>query len=84
MGLRKRKEFRWSIHYGKIPEHVEKNRDMKWESKNGKITMLKDMDTNHIKNCIAKQKREPSFIDGSVLEALELEIIYRTLLITEH
>ena len=80
MGLPKRKQFKWNLQDKNIIHHIKHNRGLKWESQNGKITLLKDMDRNHLRNCIAKAEREPNYVDLSVLEVLKLEVIYRELI----
>lgn len=83
MGLRKRRPFKWDLNNTKIKYHVEFNRDMIWESQNGKQTMIKDMDFNHLKNCVAKIKREKGWREQD-LEKLELEVIYRQINKNKH
>ena len=52
---------------------------MTWESSRGKLTVLKDMDTNYIKNVIKKiERKEYDFLfDDSVKETMKMELIYR-------
>tara|TARA_R110002049_G_scaffold25856_1_gene90395 strand:+ start:1033 stop:1290 length:258 start_codon:yes stop_codon:yes gene_type:complete len=79
MALRKRRQFKWGLKSEKIKFHIKFNRDTIWESQNGKKTMIKDMDYNHIKNCVAKIKREDGWKEQD-LEILVLELIYRQLI----
>ncbi len=74
--LPKRKEFKYTKDSPIFRNH-ENDRDMKWESQNGKITPLHMMDTNHIKNAINKYSVSDGYLDSSVLDALRLELLYR-------
>jgi hypothetical protein len=49
---------------------------MIWISHNGKQTELQDMDINHLKNAIAKIKREENWRENQ-LNILEMEVIFR-------
>ena len=73
--LPKRKVFKYTKDSPIFRNH-ENDRDMKWESRNGKITPLHMMDTNHIKNAINKYSGI-IYLDPSVLDALKLELLYR-------
>ena len=80
MGLKPRKEFKWSLNSDRIKEHIEsKGGELLWESQNGRENKLKDLDINHIKNII-KLFNKKEYIDDSVFECIESELIYRTLI----
>jgi len=55
--LPKRRKSKYHEEHPEIVAHL-KYRNRIWESSNGRLTEIQDMDTNHIKNCIAKMKRE--------------------------
>jgi len=76
--LPKRRPFKWNENSIEIQNHI-KNRDMIWESQNGKKTEIQDMDLNHLKNCIAKIKREGNWRENH-LNILEMEIIFRQII----
>ena len=73
--LPKRRAYKWNENSPEIRNHI-RNRDMIWESQNGKKTELQEMDRNHLKNCIAKIKREGDW-RTNVLNVLEMELIFR-------
>lgn len=75
MGLKPRKKFKYDKESPSIIAHIH-NRNQIWESQNGRKTEIKDMDINHIKNCIAKIKREDNWREN-YLNVLEMEEIYR-------
>jgi hypothetical protein len=79
--LPKRRKFKWNKSSKDIQNHI-KNRDMIWESQNGKQTDIKGMDINHLKNAIAKIKREGNW-RKYYLNILEMEVIYRKVFNTE-
>ena len=79
MALPKRKEFKWALDSDAIKHHIKFNRDMIWESKNGKKTVLMEMDVNHLKNCVAKITREKNW-KKEYLDKLKTELIYRQLI----
>ena len=74
----KRKELKFSAKSGEVQEHYF-FRHVIWESGNGKKTLLKNMDKNHILNVIKKHKRgdykDP--VDPEFMELLKMELIYR-------
>ena len=74
----KRKELKFSEKSGEVQEHYF-YRNVIWESGNGKKTLLKNMDKNHILNVIKKHKRgdykDP--VDPEFMELLKMELIYR-------
>jgi len=81
--LKQRKPPKYSLDCGIILEHIKDgSRTMEWESENGKITLVQDLDYNHLKNIIAKFKRDGYkwAIDDSVQECLQTELIYRDLI----
>tara|TARA_R110000823_G_C15914307_1_gene498057 strand:+ start:1097 stop:1369 length:273 start_codon:yes stop_codon:yes gene_type:complete len=79
MGLKPRREFKWSLDSGRIKEHIEsKGGELIWESQNGRKNLVKQLDLNHLKN-ILKLFDKKEYIDDSIFECLESELIYRTL-----
>ena len=74
----KRKELKFSEKSSEVQEHYF-FRHVIWESGNGKKTLLKNMDKNHILNVIKKHKRgdyqDP--VDPEFMELLKMELIYR-------
>ena len=74
----KRKELKFNEKSGEVQEHYF-YRHVIWESGNGKKTLLKNMDKNHILNVIKKHKRgdykDP--VDPEFMELLKMELIYR-------
>ena len=76
----KRKELKYTNLSKEIKDHL-KFRHVIWESGNGKKTLLKNMDKNHILNVIKKHKRgdykDP--VDPEFMELLKMELIYRQL-----
>lgn len=77
MGLPKRRAFKWDKNSTEIENHIH-NRNMIWESQNGSKTDIMSMDVNHLKNCIAKIKREKNW-RTNFLDVLEMELIFRQL-----
>ena len=75
MGLPKRKPYKWDLTSPELEKH-KKNRGMIWESQNGRQTEIQHMDINHLKNCIAKIKREDDW-KIKYLNILEMELIFR-------
>jgi|TARA_R110002050_G_scaffold54127_1_gene122692 hypothetical protein len=75
----KRKEFKWTKNSIELRDHMMNCRNMTWESSRGKLTVLKDMDTNYIKNVIKKiERKEYDFLfDDSVKKTMKMELIYR-------
>ena len=79
MGLKPRREFKWSLDSDRIKEHIEsKGGELIWESQNGRKNLVKQLDLNHLKN-ILKIFEKKEYIDDSIFECLESELIYRTL-----
>lgn len=79
MGLPPRKKLKWNLNSETIKFHKNFVRMVEvWESSNGSQKLYYEMDTNHIKNCIAKIKREEWKLD--CLANLEMELIYRQLI----
>ena len=81
--LRERRKPKWTLDDPLIQKHLnDGSRTMNWESENGKITKIEDLDYNHLKNIINKFKRNQSkwAIYDSVKKRLETELIYRDLL----
>tara|TARA_B110000914_G_C15204610_1_gene327789 strand:+ start:169 stop:417 length:249 start_codon:yes stop_codon:yes gene_type:complete len=74
----KRKELKFNEKSDEVQEHYF-FRHVIWESGNGKKTLLKNMDKNHILNVIKKHKRgdykDP--VDPEFMELLKMELIYR-------
>ena len=79
MGLKPRREFKWSLDSDRIKQHIEsKGGELIWESQNGRKNLVKQLDLNHIKN-ILKLFDKKEYMDDSIFECLESELIYRTL-----
>ena len=79
MGLKPRREFKWSLDSDRIKEHIEsKGGELIWESQNGRKNLVKQLDLNHLKN-ILKLFDKKEYMDDSIFECLESELIYRTL-----
>ena len=79
MGLKPRREFKWSLDSDRIKEHIEsKGGELIWESQNGRKNLVKQLDLNHLKN-ILKLFEKKEYMDDSIFECLESELIYRTL-----
>ena len=74
----KRKELKFNEKSSEVQEHYF-FRHIIWESGNGKKTLLKNMDKNHILNVIKKHSRgdykDP--VDPEFMELLKMELIYR-------
>ena len=74
----KRKELKFNEKSDEVQEHYF-FRHVIWESGNGKKTLLKNMDKNHILNVLKKHKRgdykDP--VDPEFMELLKMELIYR-------
>jgi hypothetical protein len=78
MKLPPRKKLKWNLQSEVIRFHKNYVRDVEqWESSNGSVQFYSEMDINHIKNCVAKIKREEWKLD--CLANLEMELIYRQL-----
>ena len=83
MALPKRRQPRWTLDSIEIRNHVQKDRNMLWESQSGKITEVKNIDLNHLKNILNKFKRKEytDFLGDSVIaDCLMYELIYRELI----
>ncbi len=77
MGLPKRKKFKWSMQDEAIQNHVNNDRGLTWTSSNGKTQSIAIMDSNYIKNAIAKVERGEKNGGKFLLPVLKLELIYR-------
>ena len=58
-------------------EHIDLRESITWTSQNGKVTLLKDIDINHLKNIIAKIERGELDEKKHLLFDLKQELNYR-------
>ena len=70
-----RKEFKWNKKSKELIDHVS-NRDVIYETSSGKTILIKNMDTNHVKNSLKKIERDDGYRQ-SAKDILKLELIYR-------
>ena len=75
--LPKRKPFKYNEKSKIIVEHGNQREDLTWQTSAGRILSLPEMDTNHLKNAIAKIKRGDHQNREHMLETLITEKIYR-------
>jgi len=71
----KRKEYKWNKISEELIEH-DKVRGFIYETSKGKKIPVKDLDTNHIKNILAKIKREEDWRE-QLTYMLKFELVYR-------
>jgi len=55
------------------------DRDFLWESSNGALVKLMDLNTNHIKNIIKKSAKIEGYIQDKTLNCMRMELVYREL-----
>ena len=76
--LPKRKKIKWTKSSPEIEMHAF-NRDFLWESSNGALVRLMDLNTNHIKNIIKKSYKIEGYIQDKTLNCMRMELVYREL-----
>ena len=79
MALRKRRKFKYSVGSEEMIKHSEHGRTTTWTSSNGNQVSVMDMDSNHIKNAIAKIERGELMLRENMIPILKMELIYRQL-----
>ena len=72
-----RKKFKWNKDSSIIKRHHDLRDVFTWTSSNGRITPLPEMDSNHIKNALAKFERGESNCTDSEVLYLRRESMYR-------
>ncbi len=77
--LKKRKVVKFNLSSKSMKRHSQIRKKFVWQSSKGSKHVIKDMDKNYIKNCIAKVERGE--IQGRSLEIYNLknELLYREL-----
>lgn len=76
--LRKRRQPRWDLKSEIIQNHINNDRGLTWTSSNGRVQSIAVMDTNHIKNAIAKFERGELDNRKSIIPVLKMELQYRS------
>ena len=77
MGLRPRRPPKWDLKSEIMQSHVSNDRGLIWTSSNGATKSIAVMDTNHIKNALAKIKRGELDNRKNMVPVLEMELLYR-------
>jgi hypothetical protein len=77
MELRKRKVFKYDMNSEEMKNHVMTRENFIWTTQQMKSIVLKDLDSNHLKNIVAKIKRGDHASKEMHLDTLQFEISYR-------
>lgn len=78
MGLKPRRPPKWDLKSEVMQNHVQNDRGLTWTSSNGSHKSIAVMDTNHIKNALAKIKRGELDNRKNMVPVLEMELLYRS------
>ena len=79
MGLKPRKPPKWDLKSEIMQNHINNERGITWTSENGNQQAIAIMDTNHIKNALAKIQRGEYEHKKNMAPVLEMELHYRSI-----
>ena len=75
--LKERRKSKYNLDSKEIIDHLSHSRRIKWVSSKGKFILVKDMDSNYIKNVLNKIERCKLINKKYMVPVLKMELEYR-------